>query len=369
MSNKTIINQTTVIGKVIGIPTEIKNGEGRVALIPSDVQTLLRSVDGLTVNVQSGAGIKSGFSDVDYVNVGAIIQPDAKSLYESADFVIKVKEPQPADIALIQPKSTLFGYLHLAPEPQLVEGLMQKQITSIALEHLEVFSGTPLLNPMSEIAGKIAVQMGAVYLYTSNNGSGVLLGGLGGTPRGNVTILGAGCAGRTAAVLAANMGANVTVFDKSPEALRIAHSMHTNIETRFVSEEALLDVLPRTDILIGAILIPGATTPKLVSREMVRTMPKGSVIVDVSADQGGCIETVFPTTHTSPSYVDEGVTHIAIQNLPGAVPKTSSTILSGVIMQYVKNLPGKTLSSVDVYNSVSLMDKAVCTIHGTLFRT
>lgn len=359
---------TATVGNRIGIPTEIKNGEGRVALIPSDVQTLLKTATSVSVRIQSGAGLKSGFSDDDYIRAGATIEATATDLYDTSDLIVKVKEPQIEDMQLMKPGSTLFGYLHLAPDPQLVTELTTKHITSIALEHLEAFSGTPQLNPMSEIAGKIAVQMGATYLYTSNGGSGILLGGLGGTSRGMVTILGAGCAGRTAAVLAANMGAKVTIFDKNPEALRIAYSLHPNIETSFVSEDALYNILPHTDILIGAILIPGSVAPKIVTREMVKTMRKGSVIVDISADQGGCIETVRPTTHTSPSYVDEDIIHVAIQNLPGAVPKTSSTILSGVMMQYVKNIPGMIINSNAVVNGVTLMDKAVCTMGGVVFR-
>lgn len=360
---------TITVGNQLGIPTEIKNGEGRVALTPDAVKTLLQTVPDLTVRVQSGAGMNSGFADVQYQNAGAIIEATAEQLYSKSNLIVKVKEPQQQDMDLIQPNSTLFGYLHLAPEPSLVRRFGEKSILSFALEHMEVFSGTPLLNPMSEIAGKIAVQMGAVYLYTSQGGRGILLGGLGGTPRGNVTILGAGCAGRTAALLAANMGAKVTIFDKSPEALRFAHTLHPNIETLFISDNALHDVLRTTDLLIGAILVPGATAPKIVSRDMVSKMPTGSVIVDVSADQGGCIETIRPTTHSEPSYVDEGVIHVGIQNLPGAVPRTASTVLSGVMMQYLKDLPGKTFDLEEARRGTTLLNKSICTFDGIFIRT
>lgn len=361
--------QTITVGKQIGIPTEIKNGEGRVALTPDAVNTLLQTVPDVTVRVQSNAGKNSGFTDEQYIAAGAIIESTAESLYGNSNLIVKVKEPQPQDMNLIQPGSALFGYLHLAPEPSLIQRLVEKTILSFALEHIEVFSGTPLLNPMSEIAGKIAVQMGAVYLYTSQGGRGLLLGGLGGVPRGNVTILGAGCAGRTAALLAANMGAKVTVFDKNPEALRIAQTLHTNIETLFVSDKELYDVLAKTDLLIGAILVPGTTAPKIISRDMVSKMPPGSVIVDISADQGGCIETVRPTTHSNPSYVEEGVIHVAIQNLPGAVPRTSSTVLSGVMMQYLKDVPGKTFHLNEAQLGTTLINKSICTFNGTFIRT
>lgn len=329
----------------LGIPKEVKQGEGRVALVPNDVGVLLQEIPELTVYVARDAGKVAGFSNEDYEYVGAKIAPyniDRAcaniDLYKSAQYIVKVKEPQQSDLEYLNSSHTLFGYLHLPPNPDLVKSLCDTGCTAIALEKVEMNGKYPLLNPMSEIAGKISIQTAANYLYTSKGGKGILLGGIAGTPKGQVTILGAGTAGRSAAILAANMGANVTVYDKNPEALRIANTMHPNIEGRFISSGELEKILPITDILIGAILVPGSKAPKIVSEDMVKKMEAGSVIVDISADEGGCIETIRPTTHSDPVYVRHGVIHCGIQNLPGAVPRTSSIILSGTIRDYVKEL-------------------------------
>lgn len=352
----------------IGIPKEVKNGEGRVVLIPDDVRSLT-ATHNLTVLVENNAGVISGFTDEDYIKAGAKVV-GVEELYNQATLIVKVKEPQPEDLQYMDSRHTVFSYLHLAPTPELVKALLAQKITSVALEHVELNGKYPLLNPMSEIAGKIAIQTATYYLYTSNQGRGILLGGVGGTPKGNVTILGAGCAGRSSALLAANMGAHVTVFDKNPEALRLVETLHQNIESRFISSTALEEVLPTTDVLIGAILIPGLNAPKIVTESMVKTMPKGSVIVDISADQGGCVETIKPTTHTNPSYVKHGVIHMGIQNLPGAVPRTSSTVLSGTVMQYVAELAVTDLNGESVLTSYTEMFlSSMCTKDGVLLRT
>lgn len=356
-----------MIKRIIGIPKEVKNGEGRVALIPSDVSILCQQ-HGLTVLVERGAGDIAGFCDDDYIRVGAQVK-SIYELYNEANLIVKVKEPQPSDLMFMNSTHVVFSYLHLAPTPSLVAELLDKKITSIALEHVELNGKYPLLNPMSEIAGKIAIQTAAYYLYTSNQGKGVLLGGVGGTPKGNVVVLGGGCAGRSSALLAANMGAKVTVLDKNPEALRLAETLHPNIETRFISPNVLDTLLPTADIVIGAILIPGQNAPKIVTADMVMKMQKGSVIVDISADQGGCIETIRPTTHTDPAYIKYGVIHMGIQNLPGAVPQTSSTVLSGTIMQYVADLAVADLQDGNGGVSDEKFIKSMCTKNGVLLRT
>lgn len=347
---------------ILGIPKEVKEGEGRVALVPNDVAVLKQDIPDLVVNVTTGAGELAGFSDDDYIDAGANVLDANLYTYKSSQYIVKVKEPQIQDLCNLKPDHILFGYLHLPPNPKLTENLCQTGCTAIALEKVEMAGKYPLLNPMSEIAGKLAIQIGATYLHTSREGKGILLGGIAGTPKGQVTILGAGTAGRSAAILAANMGANVTVYDKNPEALRVANTMHPNIEGRFISNAELEKILPITDILIGAVLIPGSKAPKIVSKEMVNKMESGSVIVDISADEGGCIETIKPTSHNDPYYKYNGIIHVGIQNLPGAVPRTASIILSGTIREYVKEL-----LLLDKYPN-SPIHNSVCIKNGKLIR-
>jgi alanine dehydrogenase len=320
----------------IGVPSETKPMEGRVALIPEAVADLVGA--GLAVHVQSGCGLGSGFSDQDYARAGAVLQPDAGALYGASDLVVKVKEPTASDLANLRPSHTLFCFLHLAPNPHLTDELCRIGLSAIAFETLEVGGRLPLLAPMSEIAGRVAVQAGAHYLHGSLGGSGVLLGGVAGTPKGQVVVLGAGMAGRNAALCAAGLGASVTVFDRQADALRQVESLHPGIAGRYMSESALKGLLPATDLLIGAVLLPGKAAPRLVTREMVAAMPAGSVIVDISIDQGGCVETMRVTDYRDPVFVEEGIVHMGVANLPGAVPRTASCALSGAILPWVQRL-------------------------------
>jgi alanine dehydrogenase len=320
----------------VGIPRETKSMEGRVALIPEAVAELVSS--GVPVHVQSEAGIGSGFSDCRYVDAGAVVEPDAARTYAAANIIVKVKEPIDGDLQLLRSSHQLFCFLHLAPNPALTAELCRIGLTAIAFETLEVDGRLPLLAPMSEIAGRVAIQAGAHYLHGSLGGSGLLLGGVAGTEKGHVVVLGAGMAGRNAALSAASLGAAVTVFDRNVEALRLAEASSVRIEGRYMSEAALRSVLPQTDLLVGAVLLPGKTAPRLVTRDMVATMRPGSVIVDISIDQGGCIETMRTTDYRDPVFVEEGVIHMGVANLPGAVPRTSSCALSGAILPWVLKL-------------------------------
>lgn len=354
----------------LGIPREVKNGEGRVALVPNDVAVLLSQtpeLDGkLKIFVETSAGVTAGFSDADYEAAGATIVDNAEDLYGSAEYIVKVKEPIESDMRYLNHKHVLLGYLHLAPNPPLTQFLLENKVIAFALEHIEIHGAFVALNPMSDLAGKIAVQTAAYHLYTSQGGKGILLGGIAGISRGRVTILGAGTAGRAAAQLAANMGASVTVFDINPLALKRVAELHPSIDTMFMDNDTLSRVLQTTDILIGAVYIPGKSAPKLVTNDMVNLMEPGSVIVDISADQGGCIESIYPTSHEIPSYEYNNVIHIGIPNLPGAVPRTASTILSGTIVQYVKDL---LMSRVTGEPLPDYLQKSLCTAQGNLRRT
>lgn len=318
---------------VVGVPKEVKPMEGRIALTPDAVADLV--ADGVEVYVQSAAGLLSGYDDAAYAGAGASLVPDAATLYGKAQLVVKVKEPVEADLIHLRADHLLFCYLHLAPNPVLTQALVARQLTAVAFETVEVNGRLPLLAPMSEIAGRVSVQAAAHYLHGSMGGSGLLLGGVAGTAKGRVVVLGAGMAGKNAAQVAAGLGAEVLVFDKSTEALREVERLSPLIKGLYMSGATLRDCLRSTDILVGAVLVPGAKAPKLVTRDMVSLMPKGSVIVDISIDQGGCIETMRVTDYRHPVFVEEGVVHMGVANLPGAVPKTSTAALSGVIAPYV----------------------------------
>lgn len=321
---------------VVGVPKEIKPMEGRIALTPDAVSDLVS--EGVAVWVQTSAGAMSGFDDQAYVHAGANIASDAAELYGKSQLIVKVKEPIAGDLPHLRADHLLFCYLHLAPNPELTRALLEKQLTAIAFETVEVNGRLPLLAPMSEIAGRVSVQAACHYLHGAMGGSGLLLGGVAGTQRGRVVVLGAGMAGKNAAQVAASLGAEVLVFDKNTDALRDVERLSPLIKGLYMSVATLKEALPQTDILIGAVLVPGARAPKLVTREMVRLMPRGSVIVDISIDQGGCIETMRVTDYRSPTFVEEGVVHMGVANLPGAVPKTSTAALSGVISPYVQLL-------------------------------
>ena len=320
----------------IGIPREVKTLEGRVALIPDAAGHLVRQ--GHTVHIEHDAGQLSGYSDEDYRKVGVEILPDAASLYQAAQMIVKVKEPQPQEFGYLRKDHLLFSYLHLAAEPALTEALLKIGLTGVAFETVQVDRQLPLLAPMSDIAGRIAVQIGTHLLYQPQGGRGVLLGGLPAAERGNVVILGAGVAGGNAALMAAALGANVTVFDRNRDKLAAMRALGANVTGLYAFDSAIHEAVIQADLLIGAVLIPGAKAPHLVSAETVREMQDGSVIIDISVDQGGCIETTRPTNYENPTFVWEGVVHFGVTNMPGAVPRTASQALSATLVPYILRL-------------------------------
>lgn len=322
----------------IGIPTEIKPMEARVALVPGAVAELAQA--GHRLFVQAGAGSLSGYSDDAYREAGATVVPDAEALFAEAELLVKVKEPVEGDLALLQSRHLLFCFLHLAPNPPLTRRLCDIGLTAIAFETVYEQGALPLLAPMSEIAGRVAVQAGVHYLHRSMGGKGLLLGGVPGAENGRVVVIGAGVAGLNAAKMAAAMGAQVTAFDRSPDALRRAESIAPNITGLFAYQDAIAEAIAEADMVIGAVLIPGAKAPRLVTRSMVQAMPDGGFIADISIDQGGCIETIRATDYRNPVYLEEGVWHMGVTNMPGAVPRTASQALSGAILPYVMIMAG-----------------------------
>jgi len=320
----------------IGIPQEIKPLEGRVALIPDAAGELVRA--GNEVYLQSGAGEKSGYPDSAYTARGIQILPDAAALYGRAQLIVKVKEPIAPEYDLLRSEHVLFSYLHLAAVPELARVLKQKGLTAVAFETVTVRGRLPLLAPMSEIAGRLAVQIGAHLLHAPLGGRGILLGGLPGTERGRVVVLGAGEAGGAAVAAAAALGAEVTVFARSRASLVRMRQLGPNVTALNSYQGAIAAAVELADLLIGAVLIPGARAPHLVTRAMVRSMRPGSVLMDISVDQGGCIETIHPTDYMNPTYVEEGVIHFGVTNMPGAVPRTATQALSGAIAPYVARL-------------------------------
>lgn len=321
----------------IGVPKEIKVLEGRVGLIPEACASLVQQ--GYEVLIQSQAGELSGYSDQAYIQAGVAIMPDAESLYHQAELIVKVKEPVAGDLQYLKSHHRLFCYLHLAANVELAKKLCDIGLTAVAFETVtDNFGALPLLTPMSEIAGKLAVQIGTHLLHQPQGGRGVMLGGLPFTERGHVVILGAGQAGGAAARLASAMGAEVTVFDKQRTALDKLYKTATNITTLYAYEHSIADVLTRADLVIGAVLLPGLHAPRVVTENMVQAMPTGSVIVDISVDQGGCVETIRPTDYSHPSYRKHDVIHFAVTNMPGAVPRTASQALSAAITPYVHRL-------------------------------
>ena len=325
----------------IGIPRETKTLEGRVALVPAACADLVRR--GHEVWLEKDAGVKSGFADEDYTAIGVKIAPDAAALYEKGQLIVKVKEPIAGDLALLRKDHLLFCYLHLAPEPELTKRLLDISLTGIAFESVEFDDGAlPLLAPMSIIAGRIATQIGTHLLHQPAGGKGKLLGGLPSTERGKVVVLGAGAAGGNSAQLAAAGGANVVVFDKRQDRLAEMMALGTNVTALYPYEEYVAREVRDADLVIGAVLIPSAKAPHVVTEAMVKTMEPGSVMVDISVDQGGCFETTRPTTYADPTYTVHGVTHFAVTNMPGAVPKTSSEAICAAILPYVQRLASDT---------------------------
>jgi alanine dehydrogenase len=323
----------------IGVPTEIKDNEYRVGMTPGGVRDL--ASDGHDVFVQKGAGNGSGFGDDEYESAGAKILPDADAVYAEADMIVKVKEPIEADLKRLKDGQLLFTYLHLAPVPDLTAALLKKKITGVAYETItdERKRTLPLLTPMSEVAGRMSVHVGAYYLHKPNGGRGVLLGGVPGTLPADVIIIGGGVVGTNAAKMAVGLGARVTILDVSLDRLRqLDDIFRGEVQTLASSRAHLEDAVRRADLLIGGVLIPGAAAPKLVTREMIGQMKKGSVIVDVAIDQGGCVETAKPTTHSNPVYEVDGVVHYCVANMPGAVPRTSTIALTNATLPYTRTL-------------------------------
>ena len=322
---------------LIGIPREIKPLEGRVALTPEACGDLVKA--GHMVFVEQKAGNLSGFSDADYQAAGATMSTSAEETYSHGQLIVKVKEPVSGDLALLQKDHLLFCFLHLAANPELARALLNIGLTAIAFETVETDDhALPLLAPMSDIAGRLATQIGSNLLHQPAGGKGLLLGGLPGAERGRVVIIGAGNAGGNAAAMAAAMGAEVVVFDLSREGLAEMRRLGNNVTGLYPYQEAIRQAVAGADLLIGAVLRTGDRSPHMVTRSMVAAMAAGSVIVDISVDQGGCIETTRPTTYEAPTYVEEGVVHFTVTNIPGAVPKSASQALSAVLLPYVHRL-------------------------------
>lgn len=320
----------------VGVPREIKPREGRVALTPSVAGELVAR--GAQVAIESGAGRVSGYPDSDYAALGVQVREDADALYDWAELIVKVKEPVAADIARLRSEHRLFCYLHLAANRELARRLCDIGLTAVAFETVVERGRLPLLAPMSEIAGRLAIQVAATLLHTPAGGSGLLLGGLPGVARGSVLVLGAGNAGRAAALAAARLGANVTVLDRRPGPLESLHHAADNIQTLIATPATVDAMVPGADVLVGAVLLPGAAAPRLVSREQVKHMRRGSVIVDIAVDQGGCIATTRATDWDAPTYVEEGVQHFCVTNMPGAVPRSASEALSVALLPYLVKL-------------------------------
>jgi alanine dehydrogenase len=324
----------------VGVPKEIKDHEDRVGLVPSSVAELVRH--GHEVLIQAGAGVGAGLEDELYLAAGARLVPDADTIFRDAELVVKVKEPLAPERKKLRAGQVLFTYLHLAPDREQTEELLESGVTAIAYETVTSPIGTlPLLTPMSEIAGRLAPQVGAHYLERTSGGRGVLLGGVPGVPPADVVVLGGGVSGTHAATIALGMGASVTVVDRSAEVLRRIAVQLPAARTIFSTHDALVQVVRRADLLIGAVLVPGAAAPKLITRDMVKTMKSGSVLVDIAIDQGGCSETSKPTSHSDPVYVIDGVIHFCVTNMPGAVARTSTFALNNATLPFVLALADK----------------------------
>lgn len=323
---------------LIGVPKEIKNHEYRVGLTPANAQELIER--GHKVIVETNAGHAIGFEDDDYHKIGASVAQNAKEVYAKAEMIVKVKEPQPEECLMLKPDQLLFTYLHLAPDPEQTDLLLKSGCVAIAYETItDDFGGLPLLSPMSEVAGRMAIQAGAVCLEKSKGGSGMLLGGIPGVPAARVIILGGGVVGTNAIRMAIGMEANVTVIDKSIKRLReLDFQFGTQLNTVFATKHNIEFYVAKADLVVGAVLVPGAAAPKLVTREMLRTMQRGSVLVDVAIDQGGCFETSRPTTHENPTYIEEDIVHYCVANMPGGCARTATIGLNNATLSYIINL-------------------------------
>ncbi|MBU2602525.1 MAG: alanine dehydrogenase [Actinobacteria bacterium] len=322
----------------VGVPKEIKTREYRVGMVPASVRAL--TARGHTVSVETGAGLGSGITDEEYAAVGATIAPDAETVFANSDMIVKVKEPQSIEFPLLREGQVLYTYLHLAPAPELTKALLERKIVGIAYETIQPADGSlPLLTPMSEVAGRLSVQAGAHCLETAEGGRGQLLGGVPGTKPGKVVIIGGGVVGLNAAKIAVGLGARVTILDLNLERLRALDDVFRGRVCLVASSEhAIAEEISDADLVVGGVLVAGARAPRLITREMLRRMPEGSVIVDVAVDQGGCVETTRPTTHDDPTYVVEGVIHYCVANMPSAVARTSTFALSNATLPYALKL-------------------------------
>ncbi len=325
----------------VGVPTEIKKDEYRVGLIPSSVQELVDH--GHQVYIQKGAGLGIGLSDSTYVKAGAQILDSAEQIFEQAEMIVKVKEPQPPEVAMLRPHHLLFTYLHLAPDPEQTLGLMNSGATAIAYETVtDIHGRLPLLAPMSVVAGRMSIQAGAHCLEKMQGGRGVLLGGVPGVESAKVVILGGGVAGTNALRMAIGMEALVTVLDTSLSRLEYLDSRFgASLNTVFATKANIERYITKADLVIGAVLVPGASAPKLVLKEHIKKMRPGTVLVDISIDQGGCFETSKPTTHSEPTYVVDGVVHYCVANMPGAAPRTAAFALNNATLPFVLSLANK----------------------------
>jgi alanine dehydrogenase len=356
----------------IGCPREIKAQENRVALLPSAAYQLTRR--GHAVMVEAGAGLGSGYSDDEYRAAGAAVVASHAEVFERSDLVVKVKEPLPEEYPLLRPGQILFTYLHLAASRPLTDALLAARITGIAYETVEVNRRLPLLEPMSEIAGRMSVLVGGVHLAKHFGGKGVLLGGVPGVLPGKVMVLGGGTAGVNAARMATGLGADVTILEVDVERMRFLDiTLHT-AHTLYSSHAHILEMLPDIDLLIGAVLVPGARAPKLITRDMLKVMKPGSVLVDIAVDQGGCAETTRPTTHHDPTFVEEDVIHYCVANMPGAYARTATQALTNVTYRYIELLadhgvPGAFLRDPNLLGGLNVQDgrltcRAVADAHG-----
>ncbi len=326
---------------IVGLPKEIKDNEYRVGLTPAGVRAFKDA--GHDVRVETNAGAGSGFEDSLYERAGATIASSADEIWSTADMIVKVKEPIAAEYPRMREGQLLFTYLHLAPDQALTQELLKRKVTGIAYETITDRRGTlPLLTPMSEVAGRMAIQVGAHYLEKMSGGRGILLGGVPGVPAARVVIIGGGVVGTNAAKIAVGMGAHVTIIDNNLDRLRELDDIFlTKISTLASSAYMIHDAISQADLIVGAVLVPGAAAPKLVTRGMLKDVPNGAVIVDVAVDQGGCIETTHPTTHSNPTFYVEGVLHYCVANMPGAVPRTSTFALTNATLPYALKLANK----------------------------
>ncbi len=326
---------------IVGVPREIKPDENRVALVPSGAEALVHA--GHRVLVETGAGAGSGFPDEAYEGVGAEIAPGAEAVWETAEMIVKVKEPVGPEHGRLRDGQLVFTYFHFAADRELTQAVLDSGCVAIAYETVQLPSGElPLLTPMSEVAGRMAVQEGAKYLEKVSGGRGILLGGVPGVLPAEVVILGGGVVGTNAAKIAAGFGAHVTVLDVDLDRLRyLSDVMPANVDLLYSNRHNILDQLERVDLLVGAVLLPGAKAPELVRREDLARMREGSVVVDVAVDQGGCVETIHPTTHADPTYVVDGVVHYGVSNMPGAVPRTSTLALTNATFPYAITLAAR----------------------------